>query len=265
MSLGIVIKSPEGLVLAAESRVTLTAEKQINPSVKEILHNNFDNATKLFSFSSPHNHIGVVTYGQAVIGQRAAHSFVPEFEASLSSQLSTVEEYAKAISDFYLQQWNAVMPSPYAGADMTFIIGGFNDNEPHGRVYIINIPSNPTPVENQPGTGSFGITWGGQRQIVDRLLNGYDGAIINTIVSTLNLQTAQVTQLVAALQQKHHLQIPIDIMALQDCVALARLFISTTINAQELTIGLRGCGGPIDIAVIQRNRSLKFIQRKEVK
>jgi hypothetical protein len=253
------------LVLAAESRVTLSVEKQVNQSYKEMIHNNFDNATKLFSFSNPHNHIGVVTYGQAVIGQRSAHSFVPEFEATLDSPLSTVKDYAQSISDFYLQQWNAVMPKPYKGADMTFIIGGFNENEPHGRVYIINIPSNPNPVENHPGTGSFGITWGGQRQIVDRLLNGYDGGIISTVATTLDLKPQQVTQLISALQQKHHLQIPIDIMALQDCVALARLFISTTIEAQELTIGLRGCGGPIDIAVIQRNRNLRFIQRKEVK
>jgi hypothetical protein len=79
MSLGIVIKSPEGIVLAAESRVTLT----INGAQGQPSHFvNYDNATKLFSFCSPHNHVGVVTYGLAAIGQRTAHSFVPEFEST---------------------------------------------------------------------------------------------------------------------------------------------------------------------------------------
>ena len=44
MSLGIVIKSPEGIVLAAESRVTLTVNGQ-NGQPSHMV--NFDNATKL--------------------------------------------------------------------------------------------------------------------------------------------------------------------------------------------------------------------------
>jgi hypothetical protein len=47
MSLGIVVIAPEGMVLAAESRVTLSA--QIND---QNIQANFDNATKLLSFSS---------------------------------------------------------------------------------------------------------------------------------------------------------------------------------------------------------------------
>ena len=97
MSLGIVIKSPEGIVLAAESRVTLTVNGQ-NGQPSHMV--NFDNATKLFSFKAPHNHIGVVTYGQAAIGQRTAHSFVPEFESTLPEERLTVAEMAQRISDF---------------------------------------------------------------------------------------------------------------------------------------------------------------------
>ncbi len=262
MSLGIVIKSPEGLVLAAESRVTLEVHKSGSANA---IFNNFDNATKLFTFSLPHNHIGVVTYGQAAIGQRTAHSFVPEFESTLSGKLTGVLDYANSISSFFLKQWKKIMPNNYKGPDMTFIVGGFNDGEPHGRVYLINLPSNPTPVEQSPGMGSFGITWGGQREIVDRLLMGYDSQILNTIFSELKPTPDQAVKVQTLLQQKHQLQIPLDVMALQDCISLARLFISTTINSQELTIGLRGCGGPIDIAAIKRGMPLQFIQRKEIK
>jgi len=262
VSLGIVIKSPEGLVLAAESRVTLEVHK--NGSGNAIF-NNFDNATKLFTFNQPHHHIGVVTYGQAAIGQRTAHSFVPEFESTLTDKLSSVLEYALAISKFFLEQWQKVMPSPYKGPDMTFIVGGFNDGEPHGHVYLINLPSNPSPIEQSAGMNTFGVTWGGQREIVDRLLMGFDAQILNTIFNILEPDPNKIPQVMAELQAKHQLQIPLDVMAIQDCISLARLFISTTINTQELTIGLRGCGGPIDIAVIQRGKDLRFVQRKEAK
>jgi len=60
MSLGIVIKVPEGLVLAAESRVTLGA--QLNtPRGTQQIPVFFDNAMKLLSFSEPNISIGVVT------------------------------------------------------------------------------------------------------------------------------------------------------------------------------------------------------------
>jgi len=146
MSLGIVIKSPEGIVLAAESRVTLT----INGAQGQPSHFvNYDNATKLFSFCSPHNHVGVVTYGLAAIGQRTAHSFVPEFESTLPAERLNVFNLAQRISQFYMDQWRLVMPANYNGPNMTFLVAGFNEGEPYGRVYTMDLPRNTEPTEQQ--------------------------------------------------------------------------------------------------------------------
>jgi len=68
MSLAIVIKGPEGVVLAADSRITLEARRPEGTSIAV----NFDNASKLLSFTKPHTNVGAVTYGAAVIGQRTA-------------------------------------------------------------------------------------------------------------------------------------------------------------------------------------------------
>jgi hypothetical protein len=56
--------------------------------------------------------------------------------------------------------------------------------------------------------------------------------------------------------------LPIDVMALQDYIDLATFFIRTTISGQRLTVGIRGCGGPIDVAAITRNNGLQFILKK---
>ncbi len=114
MSLGIVIKGPEGLVLAAESRVTLTSQGEPRIQV------NFDNATKLLSTEEPHQFLGAVTYGQGAIGLRTAHSFLPEFEASLPNKRIPVADFASSMSDFFLGQWKSSMPEDYNGPDMTF-------------------------------------------------------------------------------------------------------------------------------------------------
>lgn len=262
MSLGIVIKSPEGIVLAAESRVTLT----INGTQGKPAHFvNYDNATKLFSFNPPHNHIGVVTYGLAAIGQRTAHSFVPEFESTLPPERLSVLEIAQRISQFYMEQWRTNMPSNYTGPNMTFLVAGFNDIEPYGRVYILDLPRRTDPIEQQANINEFGISWGGQREIVDRLMQGFDERLIPIISNEYKLSSEQQQHLKTVLIQNLSLPLPLNVMALQDCVNLALLFLRTTIEAQELTVGVRGCGGPIELAIIKRQEAFNYIKHKSIK
>jgi hypothetical protein len=258
MSLGIIIKGPEGLVLAAESRVTLTT---VQPNGQQ-LHVNFDNASKLLSFSDPNASIGCVTFGQAAIGIRNVSSFQPEFEAGLPPERLKVEQFAQHLSDFFMGQWNTTIAPGYAGPDISFVCGGYNENEVYGRVYTFNVPSSPGLVEQSPN--AFGITWGGQRDIVDRLLQGYDSRIMQIAQQTLQLDATQLAAFAAAAAPVLQLPIPIEFMPLQDHVDLARFFIRTTIDAQVLTVGLRGCGGPIDIAIVTRREGLRFIKRKQI-
>jgi hypothetical protein len=264
MSLGIVVKGPEGLVLAAESRITIAAQ-----APQGAIHVNYDNATKLLSFGQ-HPYVGVVTYGQAAIGLRTAASFLPEFESWLQKEAEEnhilISRFAQYLSNFYMQQWTEWqkrVPCEYAGPDMTFLIGGFDEGEPYGKVFALDIPRNPNPIEQQPNHGEFGITWGGQREFVDRLIRGYDENLIGIVSASLNLQPEQVDLL---RQKLHYLQMPLPLQALplQDCVNLAIFFIRTTMTAQELTVGIRGVGGPIDVATITRNEGLRFVQRKKI-
>jgi len=260
VSLGIVIKGPEGLVLAAESRVTIEAQTPQG----QALHVNFDHATKLLSFSAPNVGVGAVTYGLAAIGLRTAHSFLPEFEASLpSDERLSVRAFAQKLSSFFVQQWQAVMPRNFNGPNMTFVVAGFDEGEPYGRVMTFDIPSNPDPFEQFSGVTDFGINWGGQREFVDRLLQGFDNRLLDILSGTLHLQPDQLGALTSSLQGLQ-MPIPLAAMALQDCVNLATFFIRTTITAQQLTVGIRGCGGSIDAAIITRREGFRFIQHKQI-
>lgn len=263
MSLGIVVKGPEGLVLAAESRITLGA--QIGSQQLPVY---FDNATKLLSFSPPNTTVGVVTYGQAVIGQqnpRTAASFIPEFEASLPKERLTVLAFAEKISEFFLKQWQSNMPPPDKTPilpNMTFVIAGFDVDEVYGQVYIVEIPRIPVPVARSPGN-EFGITFGGQHDIVSRITHGYDVRLPEVLHKGLNLTEEQASKFDVLIKQ-FQIAIPLQVLALQDCVDLACFFIRTTMDAQRLSIGIRGVGGAIDVAVIKRNQPLQFVQRKQV-
>lgn len=267
MSLAVAIKGPEGVVLAADSRVTLTAERKGQSPIPV----NFDNATKLMSFSHPHNHVGVVTYGTAVIGLRTAHSFIPEFEETeIGENRLNVEDYAKRLSEFFLKQWNQWSKNiPQKEREkippMVFIVGGYDIKAAYGRIFLFSIPFEPEPIERNPGTNNFGMTWGGQLKIASRIIQGYDPALKSILKELQNLDNDKVNELFKKIEERLEFSIPYQVLPLQDCVDLAAFMIKTTINAQNLSIGIRGVGGPADIATITRTKGLEYITKKEIK
>jgi hypothetical protein len=225
----------------------------------------YDNAQKVLKFAG-HKYVGAVTYGEASIGLRTASSFIPEFESGLDGTRLQIGDFAQKLSDFYMQQWkNTSLPvtPDYKGDGMTFLVGGFNDGEPYGRVYVCTIPNVPKPIEQNPNLGEFGIIWGGQRDIVDRIIQGYDTRVLDIAAKALNLSQPQVQQLRQALGPLA-MPVPIQFLSLQDCIDLAIFFLRTTMSAQKLTVGIRGVGGPIDIAIITKTDLFRFIQQKQL-
>ncbi len=271
MSLGIVVKGSEGIVLAADSRVTLTAQlAQPNGAVLQ-LPVNFDNATKLLTFAEPNNFIAAVTYGDAVIGTQAsdlrtANSFIPEFEVELQKGKSekkrlSVSTFSERLSDFFMTQWTNRMPKGHKSPGMIFVVSGFDEGAAYGSVFEFNIPNAPKPVEQQ--NKEFGITMGGQNELAWRMIVGYDARAIELIANALQLKAPQKEILKKALSQLQ-LQIPFPVLPLQDCIDLAVFLIKTTTAAQNLSIGIRGVGGAVDVAVITQRDGLEIIQQKEL-
>jgi hypothetical protein len=276
MSLGIVFKGPEGVVLAADSRVTVNAQIPIPQAPQGptslLLPSTFDNATKLLRVDSQ-KYVGAVTYGAGAIGMqtpRTAHSYLPEFEASLTpDQRLSVENFSNRLSEFFLTRWNdAGMPNPIQPGqqDMVFLIGGYDENSPYGRVFEFSIPSSPLPVEKIP-SGQFGARWGGQHQITSRLINGFDPMTAKVVrdflgVPALPILPGQPDPLEIELGTKLSAKIPWQFLPLQDCVDLCIFVLRTTITLQKWIVDIRGVGGSIDVATVTRTEGFKYIQQK---
>ena len=260
MSLGVVVKGPEGVVLAADTRITLSAQRQGSP----LLHVNFDNATKLLNFGSPHHWVGAVTYGDALIGTRTAHSFIPELEPTLGSERKSVLGYAKHLSEFFKRRWEEVgLPRDVPpGGGMTFVVGGYDGEKPYGDVFLFRVPQDPEPV--QQNLDNFGMTWGGQLEMASRIIHGYDPRLLHFLGDHLKLPESKIGELESVIKPQFEYTIPYEVLPLQDCINLAIFLIRTTITAQNLAIGVRGVGGAIEVATITRTEGLQWIQRKEI-
>ena len=261
MSLGIVIKGPEGIVLAADSRVTLDAPQQGNKAPISV---HFDNATKLLSFRD-HPYVGAVTYGTAVIRRRTPHSYIPEFENELEGGRLPVKEFAQKLSDFFQERLkSAEQTRRPPGADTVFIVGGYDEGKPYGEVYLVSIPhQQPNPDPRNDGDNNFGMTLGGQNEIATRLIQGYDPKLLSMLKSDYNFSDGKQLAIEKSLKRLNF-PIPLHILPLQDCVNFAITLIRTTILIQSLGITARGVGGPIDVATITRTDGLQFIQKKEI-
>lgn len=278
MSLGIAFKGPEGIVLAADSRVTLTLQ-QAGPegSPTTLIPCTFDNATKLLRVDGCPN-VGVVTYGLGAVGNfkpRTAHSYISEFEEEIERDRAekkypqgknyTTEEFANKLSDFFAKRWleNKMPPAEkYQGPAMIFLIAGFDEGVPYGKVFEVQIPNIPVPQEWHKD--NFGPVWGGQQEIVTRLLNGCDPQLLPIVQKHFNKTDAEMIELKRILEPAIQMPIPYMFLALQDCINLSILLIQTTLGLQSYSIGIRGVGGEIDVATITRSGGFQLYREKPV-
>ncbi len=268
MSLGIAFKGPEGIVLAADSRVTLTGQMQQPNQPAVLIPSTYDNATKLLRVKGQ-SHVGAVTYGVGAIGQkepRTAHSYIPEIEQELGNpgRLS-VQEFSSRLSKFFLKKWQEQKMPSIPGQDMVFLVGGYDEGATYGKVFDIYIPSRPSPFEWHSGPGEFGCVWGGQREYADRLIQGFEDRLLDLAKGFLSLDDQKREGLRLHLKAQLQAPVPFAFLPLQDCVDFAIFLIRTTITMQHWLLGLRGVGGAIDVAVItQTEDGLKEIQKKKI-
>ena len=108
------------------------------------------------------------------------------------------------------------------------------------------------------------MTWGGQLEIASRIIHGFDPTLPSILKRILNLSDEQIESLINELRKNLTFPIPYNVLPLQDCVDSAIFLIRATMVAQRLAIGVRGVGGPIDVAVVTRTEGLKYIQQKAI-
>lgn len=263
MSLAIAFKGPEGIVLAADSRVTLEGRV---PGKNISIPATYDTATKLLQVSGQ-DYVGAVTYGLGALGQReprTAHSFIPEFESKLNAaerKRMSVKGFATEFGQFFADKWADNMPSDYKGPPMLFLVGGYDEDQPYGKVFELSIPNQPKPKEWQ--SESFGIVWGGQQQFAERLIHGFDQALVPIIKESLKLSEKQLEKVKGDLRQVS-LPIPYQFLPLQDCVDLSIFLIRMTITIQNWIVAVRGVGGFIDVATITKTAGFEPVQTKHI-
>lgn len=243
--------SPDGIVLAVDSRTTLSDGQRHRISS--------DSADKVFELESG---FGVATYGLALIGTRTINGLMDEFVATLEEESCTnVERLAHAVGAFFNERFIAEYGPPTdagAGWPLGFLVVGYDDAG-IGHVWEVGIPG-PVVLQTTVNTADRGTLWRGQVDVIGRLIKGVDWNALSA--KGINLeQTA--TEALTKLEY-----ILLHPLTLQDAADMASFLVRTTIDMQRFSDGtalapglIPGCGGRTQMLAVTRS-GVEWISRR---
>jgi len=242
--------SPDGIVLAADSRTTLSDGQRHRIST--------DAADKVFNLDSK---FGVATYGLAGIGTRTINGLMDEFIATADQKAcSDVEQIARALGSFFHDRFIAESGpmDASAGWPLGFIVVGY-DGAGIGHVWEVGIPG-PIVANTGVNTADRGALWRGQVDVIGRLIKGVDW----NALGAANLAFDQPTQ-DSLTRLEYILLHPV---TLQDAADMASFLVRTTIDMQRFSDGtalapglIPGCGGRTQMLAVTRS-NVEWISRR---
>ncbi|MCF8309091.1 MAG: hypothetical protein K9I68_08790 [Bacteroidales bacterium] len=241
MSFVITLYTREGIVMASDSRLTLNAQQKTPQGEQTLLAAGMsDSNYKTFLADGK---IGVSTFGKADIQGAPISGYIDTFIREHLSSQPTVTGLAQELN----QHFRAFEPLP----DVGFHVAGYEETDNRSKQMVYKVAPNRNSVEqvnpDRPnGEPSHGATWGGEGDILARLL-----------------QPVYTKDNNGNFKKMPHYQIPWNFFTLQDSIDFAVYAIRTTIDSVRFLPRPKTVGGPIDVLVIKPNETM-WISRKQL-
>lgn len=233
MSLIITIHNEEGIVMAADSRSTLTGHRREGDTVVNDFGIHFtETASKLFL--AP-NHMGISACNDGSIQGKPLSGFLQKFILEEINEKVAVKDVPEMILA-YMKKLNPTL-------NTIFHIAGYDEkNHP----VVMRVYTAEAKVELMH-TEVPGACWNGENDILARLIN-----------------TAYAKGSKGEAVELRTPSIPWEAFTLQDCIDFAMYAIRTTIDTMRFQLRPKTVGGPIDLLVLRPNEGF-WVKKKELK
>ncbi len=235
MSLVVTVNVREGIVMAADSRLTLNTQEpqRVGQQTVHLAVGMSDSNRKLFV--TP-NHVGISTFGQADIQGVPIAGFIDSFIAALPTTHGPQQTAQDLLTNF-----RGINPA----LKTCFHVAGYDASTPPVQeVWIVEVQNNRIQKGNQPN--QQGLAFGGEAEIVVRLLQPVAVAGTNNTWQPLS-----------------PVSIPINFFTIQDAIDFGVHLIRTTIDSFRFQSRPKTVGGPIDVLVIKPS-SLEWVNQKQL-
>lgn len=273
MSLCINTTTPEGMVLAADSR-------QSYRNMKGMSRIGSDSATKVFQLGKK---VGLVVAGLAFLPENGVlkniSRFIEEFKKQIDIRKLSIKEISEKLQEFFegkykykddlknlqdnikadlesksckeieIKEEKGILKLKFKNSkgideelmaqvdSLQFIVTGYNNDDSH-QAFKVSIPGDIEMVRNSSEKGKeYGATWIGQTDVLIRIVLGFDPRIGNLPLlkdATQKYQQQGVKQQLGALEYN----VQWGTMTLQDGIDFSVLAIETTTAIQRFSDGI---------------------------
>ena len=281
MSLCLTITTPEGIVIAADSRQSYINQKRMSRIGS-------DSASKIFQLGK---RVGVCTAGLAFLNEGGVNKnisrFIEEFKNTVNTEGLPIKEIAKELGEFFESkyQYKPIFDQTLAAAEqgikqnggeiinvdkqkdhikikfknqagieqqgmvtipnLQFIVSGYDGKSEHLSVFGVQVPGILQAKRDSDTKGKeYGADWIGQTDVLSRIVLGFDPRILNLPMSKQLIDTLGQEQCITQLRNLEY-AIQWGTMTMQDAIDFSVLSIETTTAIQRFSDGIRGDPGDI--------------------
>jgi hypothetical protein len=286
MSIAIVIGVHDGVVIASDSASTLMVS--IAPGALTGVANIYNNANKIFNLYKG-KPIGCVAYGQGSIGNSSIGTLIKDLRKLLMNENNSVNlddltskhlkfdpnhytmEGVSEIVAAFLEDECEKQPAPNrSGLNIGVLFGGYSTDQSLGETWHVEIRTGKAlPVKLMRKPEEPGISWGGQSEVIQRIILGYSPSLFAVLASVSDGQgqtpvTAEAlsSQLSPILSTKLQAPLVFPPMPIQDAIDLAEFLVHSAIMYSRFHPGPQVVGGQMEIAAITKHEGFKWIKRK---
>lgn len=262
MSIMCCVYIPEGIVLAADSRLTRTKTGNIKeiPAtettpktllVPKTTYTSSDNTQKVMLIKK--SNVGISFCGNAIIDGATVADFIRRFEIERVSPKDTTEQIAHALADYY------------KGSDTHFFVCGYDNDIPYVfDVYRKNVKrSNIADVTQRKPTAKDAADDGqedlSETGVPENIKKKPEETAENTPSELVVIYGAtwagQMTAITKVVNNAPYLNADWGAMPLKEAIDFAEFLIDTTIKYERFCDDIQTCGGDIDILVITKDEA----------
>lgn len=242
MSLVIVAYVPEGIVMASDSRQSVTIEGKTPGGEEFKLETvNSDAVTKTSLLER--QQVGISNFGQDLLAGVPMGSYIKRFVEEELTSVDDVATIPKKLVDY--------LKRSFADANAGFHVAGYKKEGKVSVPYVYHCHVAQNTVERKnvkpDGSPSYGATWSGNIDVIT--------SIVNPVVVKDEQGKDKVIRPVPPIIW--------DAMTLQDAIDFCVYAIRTTIDTMRFQTRPKTVGGPIDVLVLTADGA-RWIQKKEL-
>jgi len=244
MSFIITVYVPEAIVMASDSRQSITVERQTPDGAKlppvETVSSDFVYKT----FLLPKQAVGISTFGESILGKVTIESHIKRFQEEKLGDKDDISNIAQKLLEFFRQR--------FSKADTAFHIAGFKKQSGTSVPYVYHCQVSRNEMRRlntKRGTDevAHGASWGGQVDVIAGILSPTQ--LINANGKPQQVAKAPVLW---------------DAMPVQDTIDFAIYAVRTTIDTIRFQARPKNVGGPVDVLLLTPENT-SWIQRKQYK